>query len=96
MFAGLSLDDFSEAVGINPRLSDQPAVPIDEIPFVLLNDAAIATKLVSTGLVRLRRLIVQMIALYFVRGIKSKAFPVLLSGPSSFRGRLRFWALLFQ
>jgi hypothetical protein len=74
MLVGSSVDEVSEAVGINRRLSAQPAVMIDRIIFMLLDRAAIAAKLASASLIRLRRLIIRMFEQYFVRAIQSVAF----------------------
>jgi hypothetical protein len=37
MIAGSPMDGFSEAAGTDQRLSDQPAVTIDSVTFVLLD-----------------------------------------------------------
>jgi hypothetical protein len=47
---------------------------IDNVTFVLLDEAAIVAKLASAGSIRLRRLIVRIGALYFVSTVKSYAF----------------------
>jgi hypothetical protein len=47
--AGSPVDGFSKTAGTDRRLSDQPAATIGIVTFVLLDEAAIAGKLVSVG-----------------------------------------------
>jgi hypothetical protein len=69
-----TVDDFSEAVRSDRRMPDQPAVAIDSVTFMLLDGGAMATKLRSAVRLCLRRVIVQMGAIHFVRAIESEAF----------------------
>jgi hypothetical protein len=76
MIADSSIDDFSKGSRTDGRASDQPAVAFDGVTFVLLDGGAIIAGFASEskGSVHLRRVIIQMGALHFVRAIRSKAF----------------------
>jgi hypothetical protein len=66
--------DFSEAARTDRPLSHQPRVTIDGVAFLLLDRGDIAAKFWSGCAVLLRRVVVHMIALRFVREINSEAF----------------------
>jgi hypothetical protein len=76
ILAGLPMDDFFDGSRTDGQVSDQPAVAFDGIALILLDRGAIAAGFASESKrsVHLRRVIVQMGALRFVRTIRSKAF----------------------
>jgi hypothetical protein len=92
---GSPMDDFFDGSRTDGRMPDQSAVAFNGIAFILLDRGAIAAGFASEsrGSIHLRRVIIQMGTLRFVRAIRSEDFPALLSRCSSFRERLRLSVL---
>jgi hypothetical protein len=76
MLADSAMDDFSEGSQTYGRVSDHPAVAFDGIAFMLLDAAAIAAGFASESRepVHLRRVIIWIDALRFVRALQSREF----------------------
>jgi hypothetical protein len=70
------MDDFFDDSRTDGRVLDQPAVAFDGVAVILLDRGAIAAGFASKsrGSIHLRRVIIQMNALRFVRAIRSKPF----------------------
>jgi predicted transcriptional regulator len=76
MLAVSPMNDFFDGLRTDRRVSDQPAVAFDGVTFILLEGGAIAAGFASESRrpIHLRRVIIWMGALRFVRAIRSKAF----------------------
>jgi hypothetical protein len=77
MLADSSMDDFFVSSRTDGRIANQPAVAFDGIAFLVLDRGAIAAARLwpeSKRSIHLRRLIIWMGALRFVRAIRSEAF----------------------